>query len=230
MQFSLKLDETSLMALIRERLLAMFGPQRDAGRLDPLSQLVNAMLSTRTQDIVSLSAFERLAQHYSSWDALANAPTAAIEPIIRPVTYAEQKAVHLPQALRKIRARQGGLDLEFLADWDEEMALQWLRDLPGVGPKVAATVLNFSSLRRRVFAVDTHLLRIGARFGLLAFDIDDYDEGHDTYARLLPDEWDADDLYEMHWLMKYLGQQICTHAAPACSRCPLRDLCPGRTA
>ena len=229
MQFSLKLDETSLMALVRDRLLAVFGPQRDAGRLDPVSQLVNAMLSLRTQDVVSVPAFERLAQHYSSWNALARATPAAIEPIIRPVTYAEQKAVHLPQALRMIRARQGALDLDFLADWDEEIALQWLRGLPGVGPKIAATVLNFSSLRRRVFAVDTHLLRIGERFGLLAPDTD-YEEGHDAYARLLPDDWDAEDLYEAHWLMKYLGQEICTHATPACARCPLRDLCPGRTA
>ncbi len=229
MQFSLKLDETSLMVLVRERLLALFGPQRDAGRLDPVSQLVNAMLSARTRDTVSVPAFERLAQHYSSWDALADAPPATVEAIIRPVTYAEQKAVHLPQALRMIRARQGGIDLEFLADWDEEMALQWLRGLPGVGPKIAATTLNFSSLRRRVFAVDTHLLRIGARFGLLSPGTK-YDEGHDAYARLVPDDWDADDLYEVHWLIKYLGQRICTHAAPACSHCPLRDLCPGRNA
>jgi endonuclease III len=45
------------------------------------------------------------------------------------------------------------------------------------------------------------------------------------FMRLIPDTRDADDLYEFHWQLKYLGQRTCSHAAPACSRCPLLDLC-----
>jgi len=41
-----------------------------------------------------------------------------------------------------------------------------------------------------------------------------------------PDQWDADDLYEFHWLLKYLGQIFCRHGIPACAHCPLGDLCP----
>lgn len=33
--------------------------------------------------------------------------------------------------------------------------------LPGGGLKIGATVLNFRTLRKRAFAVDTHLLRTG---------------------------------------------------------------------
>jgi endonuclease III len=47
------------------------------------------------------------------------------------------------------------------------MAMQWLRGLPGVGSKVAATVLNLSTLRMRALPVDTHLLRVGERLGPL---------------------------------------------------------------
>lgn len=42
---------------------------------------------------------------------------------------------------------------------------------------------------------------------------------------LVPPTWDADDLYEMHWLMKRLGQTLCVHGAPKCSDCPLQGLC-----
>jgi endonuclease-3 len=50
--------------------------------------------------------------------------------------------------------------------------------------------------------------------------------GYGIFMRLVPAEWDADDLFEFHWLMKLHSQQVCTYEAPACLRCPLRDLCP----
>jgi endonuclease-3 len=224
MQLSLALDERPVMSTIRTRLLARFGRQRDDWRLDPVSQLVCSLISPRTEDEVSLAAFERLRRRYPSWDALRHAAPKDIEAIIRPVTYAEKKAVYLPRALCMIVARSGCLDLEFLTDWDEEMSVQWLRGLPGVGPKVAAAVLNFSTLRKRTLAVDTHLLRIGQRLGLLPADAD-YDAGYDGFMRLVPDEWEADDTYEFHWLMKYHGQRVCRDAAPVCPGCVLRDLC-----
>lgn len=229
MQLSLAVDPTPILPRIRTRLLARLGPQRDALRLDPVSQLVLAIISSRTRDEVSLRVFERLARRYRPWDTLSRADPRAIEAIIRPVTYAEVKAIHLPQALRLIVARSGGLGLAFLAEWPEEKAMCWLEDLPGVGVRNAATILNFSKLRKRTLSVGTHLLRVGQRLGLLPPQAD-YARGYEIFMRLVPDEWDADDLYEFHWLMKYHGQRTCTHAAPACSRCPLQDLCRHCTA
>lgn len=225
MQFSLSLDPTPILPSIRARLIACYGPQRDPLRLDPVSQLVLAIISTRTRDEVSLQAFERLAQRHRPWSALAHANPSAIEKIIRPVTYADVKAIHLPQALRLIEARTGGLDLAFLQAWPEENAMRWLEDLPGVGTRNAATTLNFSKLRKRTVSVGTHLLRVGGRLGLLPPRAD-YGRGYEIFMRLIPDAWDGDDIYEFHWLMKYHGQRVCTHAAPACGRCALRDLCP----
>jgi endonuclease-3 len=227
MQLSLALDETSLIQRVRARLFATFGPQRDAQRLDPVSQLVNGILSARTRDAVSIPAFVRLRRRYASWDLLCKAQSREIEGLIRPVTYADRKAEYLPRALRMVVARCGSLNLDFLAAWPEESGMQWLDGLPGVGPKIAAAVLNFSSLRKRVLPVDTHLLRIGARLGLLPPEAS-YGTGHDVFTRLIPDTWDADDLYEFHWQMKYHGQRTCSYAAPTCSRCPLLDLCPRR--
>ena len=37
---------------------------------------------------------------------------------------------------------------------------------------------------------------------------------------------DAEALYELHWLIKGLGQSICTDTAPSCGRCPLKQDCP----
>jgi endonuclease-3 len=227
MQLSFALDSSPLLPRLRERLIARYGRQRDEFRLDPLSQLINALISSRTKDEVSFPAFLRLRRHYKSWDQITRALPAEVQAIIHDVTHAEVKAVQLPEALRMIAARTGNLSLAFLADWPEEAALAWLEDLPGIGPRNAATVLNFSTLRRRTFSVNTHLLRVGKRLGLLP-PAADYKLGRDVFMRLIPDDWNADDLYEFHWLMKLHGQRLCTNDAPPCSHCPLRDLCSRR--
>jgi endonuclease III len=38
-------------------------------------------------------------------------------------------------------------------------------------------------------------------------------------------ELDADDLYELHWHIKRLGQTFCTSVQASCARCPLSELC-----
>lgn len=214
----------SILTLIRRRLLALYGPQRIIERPDPIDQFINAILSTRTRDEVSFPAFKRLLYRYKSWTAVIDAPTTEIERTIRAVTHAERKAEQIPGALHTIVAQAGSLDLMFLQDWPEDMAMAWLMTLPGAGPKVAATTLNWSALRKRVLAVDTHLLRIGKRLGLLPENAD-YNSGFAAFMRLVPADWDADDLFEFHWLMKLHSQRICVYEQPACFRCPLRDHC-----
>jgi endonuclease-3 len=212
---------------VRERLLKLYGPQRDRERFDPLDQLVYGVLASRTRDEVSMKAFWRLKTCCPDWETLIDMPSDAIEPAIVDVTFAEKKAIDLPIMLTMLRA-QHGLDLEGrLAGEDEEAAMQILTALHGVKFKIAATVLNFSTLRKRVLAVDTHLLRVGERLGFVPLG-GLYEDGYEAYARLLPDDWAADDLYELHWLIKKLGQNICHHTVPHCSACPLRDVCPAR--
>jgi endonuclease-3 len=225
MQLSLALDDRPLLPRVRDRLLARLGPRRDGRRRDPVSQLVRSMLGSKTRDEVTRRVFRELRRRYPTWDRLGEAPPRAILRVIWPVNLADVKAEQLPQALRMIVACTGRLSLDHLADLDEEAAMQWLRRLPGVGSKIAAEVLNFSTLRKRALVVDTQLLRLGGRLGLLPLDAD-YDAGHEQLMRQLPDAWDAEDLAELHRLMKLLGQTVCTAHAPACGACPLRDLCP----
>jgi endonuclease-3 len=224
MQLSLPLAEDALLARIRGRLLSAYGPQQDDWRLDPLNQLVNALISYQTTDDIAFPAFGRLRRRYPTWEACSRATPEEIERTIRPVVFADRKARDLPRILRMIAARAGALDLDFLADFEAEAALQWLSALPGVGPKIAAAALNFSFLRKRVLPVDMHLLRLGGRLGVLREGAT-YESGYDAYMRLVPDDWNGDDVYELHWLMKYHSQDTCTLRTPDCRGCALRDLC-----
>jgi endonuclease-3 len=137
--------------LVHDRLCQTYGcPVPYFHNLDPLSELISALLSHRTCNADSRQAFQQLIQKFPTWEAVCNAPTAEVEAAIAPCTWPEQKAPRLQQVLRLISdRRQGDLSLDFLANLSVAEARAWLEDLPGVGPKTSAAVLSFSCLRLR---------------------------------------------------------------------------------
>jgi endonuclease-3 len=225
MQLTLDLLGASPLAEAQSRLRACFGPQRADGRHDPISQLVKSIVSSRTYDAVSAAAYLRLQRRYPAWAALMRAPEADVRAAIGAVTFPEKKAPCLQAALRAIQAQKGALTLDFLADFSSDSALAWLERLHGVGRKIAAAVLNFSALHGYAFVIDTHVLRVAQRLGWVSPRIKTAEKAYPPLMARIPPAWNADDLYEMHWLMKRLGQSICTHAEPDCRICPLRSLC-----
>lgn len=225
MQLSFDLEVSPLLPRLRERLLRLFGRQRPQARLDPLSQLVKSIIGARTRDVASAAAFGRLQATFKDWGAASQAAPARIEAAIAAVTFADRKARRLPVLLRIIEIRAGALSLDHLAEPPVDAAMDWLRSLPGVGVKSAAATLNFSRLGRRALVVDTHVHRVVRRLGLVGAG-SDTDEAYAGLMALVPDTWDGDELFELHWLIKGLGQSICTDAPPQCGLCPLKAECP----
>ena len=225
MQALFDFEPSPILPQIRERLLSTFGPQVAERRLDPASQLVKAVISTRTYDAVSWAAFKRLKAAFSDWRDLAAAAPQEVEAIISDTTFPDQKARQLPILFRLIEARSGGVDLDFLADLPVDQAMAWLEDLPGVGRQIAAAVLNFSTLNKPVMVVDTHVHRVTRRLGLVGRSAEPA-HSHEALMVLAPAATTPEDFYELHWLIKGLGQSVCTDSPPACGRCPLNALCP----
>lgn len=217
-------DDVSPLVDMHQRLLAHFGAPEDWPRPDPVSMLILAVLGIRTFDAVTDAAFGRLLDRFGGWTRLRDAEPEAVQPLIAEVTYAEKKAVWLPQILQEITARRGTLDLDFLGTVTVDDALAWLEKLPGVGRKISASALNFSTLRMRALILSTHHLRVVRRLGLVPRTAGTAE----VYKRLMqeaPDGWSADDLAIHHRLVKRLGQTACRHAEPDCPACPLLDIC-----
>jgi endonuclease-3 len=225
MQLTFDLETAPLLPQLRDHLLITFGPQKAQGRLDPLSQLIKSLISARTKDAVSWAAYVRLSEAFPNWADLASAPEKRIEAAIAAVTFADAKARQLPILIRVIQIRAPGLDLGFLADRTVEEAMEWLQSLPGVGCKSAAQTLNFSTLNRRALVVDTHVHRVTRRLGVTGR-ASDASAAYDTLMEMAPQAWGPEDLFELHWLLKGLGQSVCPDDTPQCGMCPLRALCP----
>ena len=209
---------------LRRRLLNGFGPFRDDRRREPMDQLVRSMICGRTQDAQSDAAYARLKLRFQPWSTLLDAPVEEIAALLGAVTFAADKGARLHAAFTRIRERVGEVSLDSLADMPVDQAYFWLRGLEGVGAFAAAATLNFSSLRRRVFAVDTHGLRVLQRFGLVS-DTASPEAAGEQVLKAAPSHWTPEDFYELHWLLKRLGQTQCGPAAPRCGGCPLSGDC-----
>lgn len=226
MQMGFDFGAARELAAVRDRLRCRFGAVREMPGSDPLGQLFRSLIASRTLDEVSLRAYRRLRHRFPTWPELAAAPPLWIERALTEVTFAEAKAHWIGPALRQIRAERGTFSLDFLGGWPVAPALAWLERLPGVGRKVAAATLNFSRLQRPVFVVDSHVLRVLRRFGF----VDPWAETEAAYAAVMtaaPD-WTAAEFFELHLLLKRLGQSLCRARQVHCGPCPLAELCVGR--
>ncbi len=208
---------------VRDRLRSSFGCVGTISLRTPIGQLVKSSISGRTRDEVSLGAYRRLVAAYPAWSDLAAASAAHVEAVIGEVTFPDVKARHLGDALRIIATSHPDFDLAFLAGLGVARALIWLERLPGVGRKVAASTLNFSTLAMPAFVIDSHVLRILRQFGFVGGGADmqaAYDKTMETAWA-----WSAAELSELHILMKRLGQTICRFKEPCCRGCPVRERC-----
>lgn len=192
----------------------------------PIGALVKSMISGRTRDAVSLAAYDRLVAAYPTPGRIVLAGADSVAALIGEVTFAEDKAGYVVEALRRIAGERRSFDLSFLGAMPLAQALAWLERLPGVARKVAAATLNGSTLDRPVLIVDSHVLRVLQRLGFVAPHAEAW-MASETVTAAMP-EWRGADFLDFHVATKRLGQLICHRDAPECSRCPLARDCPSR--
>jgi endonuclease III len=202
---------------IRDRLREMYGRPVNRPHEDPVHELVLTILSQNTSDTNRDVAYAGLRAAFADWEAVRDAPTHDVEDAIRPGGLAPTKAPRIQAVLRELG---DDMDLDWLRDATREAALGYLTGLPGVGRKTAACVLIFSFGRPEV-PVDTHVMRVGTRLGLLRPGAS-FDEAHDEMRALTPPE----DAYELHMNLIAHGRALCRPARPRCEECGLRRMCP----
>ncbi|MFB3883096.1 MAG: endonuclease III [Armatimonadota bacterium] len=217
------------LPLILQQLDHAYGRPAHASDGDPLDSLIATVLSQNTSDVNSHRAFAQLKARFPRWQQALAARPNQIAAAIRLGGLADIKARRIKHILRTIEQDRGKLDLSFLKRMELRKALSYLTALPGVGPKTAACVLLFS-LRRRAFPVDTHVLRVSKRLGLLPPNTT-MERAHEVYELMLGEanpsgQWSAADMLALHLGLVHHGRRVCIARRPRCSICSLYDLCP----
>jgi endonuclease-3 len=209
---------------VRERLRELYGTPTAPPHGRPLDELILTVLSQSTNDRNRDAAFLRLRERFAgaaagaiAWEAVRDAPNAAVEEAIRPGGISRVKSVRIQAILRAIGEP---LSLGWMRDAPVAQGRAALCELPGVGRKTAACVLLFSFGLRDV-PVDTHVARVGTRLGLLTPRAP-FERLHDEMLALTPPGSEL----ELHLNLLRHGRRTCTARAPACDACALARMCP----
>ncbi len=211
------MNDVAKIIWIADRLIGSFGAPT-VQPLDPIENLVLTILSQNTNDTNRDRAFESLMKRFGTFENVLAASLGDIAATIQIGGLHQQKARSIQTALNRIMSARGNLELAFLNDLPLQDALNWLLELPGVGPKTAGIVLLFS-FSRPYFPADTHIRRIMSRMGLVS----EKGDPHPRLNKILPS--DSTLMQQLHLLAIRLGREVCHPRKPECEQCPLQSKC-----
>ena len=200
-----------------------YGPFEVERRLPPAEEMTFTILSQHTSDINSGRAYGRLMERFGDLYAVARAEVGEIEAAIAIGGLARVKAPRIKEALgRALELNGGSLDWSFLREMPLGEAKAWLRQLPGIGPKSAGIILNFS-LGLPAMAIDTHIFRVCKR--LRAIDAKTgAEQAHDVMEAKVP----PGEVFNFHVAFINHGRRVCKAQRPLCHECVVAQLCPSR--
>jgi len=220
-----ELPDPRLITKIHSTLESMY-PGTYSGLLEPnrgnpVDVLVATILSQATNDTLSGRAFDALKAAYPRWDEVLSADPAEVEKHLAVGGLQREKTKKIRDALTKIKEDFGEITLESLSSMTPLEAFSYLTSLPGVGPKTAACVIGFG-LCKPAFPVDTHVLRISKRLGLVS-----PKATAEKAQAILSEAVPLHLQMPLHVLMIRHGRETCHSRKPRCESCPLRGDCAG---
>ncbi len=176
----------------------------------PYQLLVAVILSAQCTDkrvnMTTPAIFER----YPDPQSLAQASFDELFPLVRSISYPNNKTKHLIGMAAMLVDKFHG---------EVPLTVEELVQLPGVGRKTANVITSVVDNQPNM-AVDTHVFRVSARIGLTV----NAKTPLATEKQLL--QFIPRDLVHIahHWLILH-GRYICVARTPKCKQCGLRPAC-----
>ena len=204
---------------LKEFMDELYPSRRRRKKLPVLDELILTILSQNTSDVNSSAAFESLKDKYPNWDSVAKAKEKDVAKAIRRGGLADRKAPRIQAILREIFAERGKYDLSHVRRMSLEKGVEYLLHFKGVGMKTASCVMLFSC-GKPAFPVDTHILRVSKRLGIIG-PVDAADKATRIYLM----HTDSEDRFKFHIDIIIFGREICHARNPECEKCKMRRAC-----
>jgi endonuclease-3 len=177
---------------------------------DPFSLMVAVILSAQCTDKRVNMITPALLAKYPDPVSMAIAEPADIFEYIKSCSYPNNKAKHLSGMARMLVNEFGGIVPSDPSD---------LQKLPGVGRKTANVVASVV-FKKPVMAVDTHVLRVSNRIGLVR-NAKTPLKAELQLSKNIPEEL----IHKAHhWLILH-GRYVCKAKNPLCNNCGLSEFC-----
>ena len=177
---------------------------------DPYELLVAVILSAQCTDKRVNMVTPALFKKFPGPESLAKAEFEDVEPLIKSVTFANNKTRHLIGMAKMLMEKFNGEVPDNIED---------LVQLPGVGRKTANVIVSVV-FHQPGMAVDTHVFRVSARIGLTTNAKTPLQAEQQLVANI-PKELLA---IAHHWLILH-GRYICIARRPKCEECGITKAC-----
>ena len=178
---------------------------------DPWRLLVMARLSAQWTDERVNIVCRDLFREIPDARAMAEAPLAQIEELIRPCGLFRTKAKSLKESAAMLLTTYEGR----VPDTMEE-----LLSLPGVGRKIANLLLG-DIYKKGGIVADTHCIRICGRLGFYPEALKDPLRVERILTPVIPVSEQSDFCHRI----VHFGREICTARSPKCGDCPMGEIC-----
>jgi endonuclease-3 len=212
-------EKRRLLAQISDALEKRYGVPGTGPLDDPLEVLIRTILSQNTTDRNRDLAYVELERRFPRWEDILEAEQDEIAEAIKVGGLGQQKAGRIKEILQWVQGQWGRMTLAPLCAMETREALGILLKLKGVGPKTANCVLAFGC-GRDVFPVDTHILRVTKRLGLIPPQTT-AGKAHEHLAQLVP----PGTAIPLHLNLIRYGREQCKARQPQCGRCLVPELC-----
>jgi endonuclease-3 len=177
---------------------------------NPFQLLIATILSAQTTDRSVNMITPELFRRYPAAQDLAAANPAEVEALIKPTGFFRAKTQRIIAASRKLVEMFGGTVPQDMDD---------LTRIPGIGRKTANVILG-AGFGVPGFAVDTHVIRLTNRIGLVRTK-DPVKIEFQVTAMAPAEEWTA-----LSLRLILHGRRVCDARRPLCEECVLNDFCP----
>jgi endonuclease-3 len=176
----------------------------------PYQLLVAVILSAQCTDKRVNMTTPDIFQRYQDARALAKARFDDLFPLIKSISYPNNKTKHLIGMAQMLMEKFGG---------EVPLTVEELVQLPGVGRKTANVITSVVDNQPNM-AVDTHVFRVSARIGLTL----NAKTPLATEKQLL--QYIPTSLVHVahHWLILH-GRYVCVARTPKCPQCGLQPAC-----
>ncbi|MGB8195230.1 MAG: endonuclease III [Chitinophagaceae bacterium] len=176
----------------------------------PYQLLVAVILSAQCTDKRVNMTTPAIFNKYPDAIALARASVEELFPLIKSISYPNNKTKHLIGMAKLLVEKYNG---------EVPMTVEQLVELPGVGRKTANVITSVIDKQPNM-AVDTHVFRVSARIGLTV----NATTPLATEKQLI--QFIPSELVHVfhHWLILH-GRYICIARSPKCVVCGLRPAC-----
>ncbi len=172
--------------------------------------LVAVILSAQCTDKRVNITTPHIFKKYPDAAAMSNAGFDDLFPLIKSISYPNNKTKHLIGMANMLMTKFNG---------EVPMTVDELIQLPGVGRKTANVITSVADNQPNM-AVDTHVFRVSARIGLTTNAKSPF-AAEKQLIKNLPKPYVH---IAHHWLILH-GRYICTARKPHCSECGLITIC-----